>query len=86
MEKLAWELMLQTCTSLFVDDPSRRPASVSAADRRDSCSEESGVQGLAGTRRGRKSVDSPAPRPSDGGERPGPTDDARDHDEFGDLG
>lgn len=88
MEKLAWQLTLQTCVSLVVDDPSRRAAAVSAADRLDFYSRESEAPGAAETlgRGGRTSVDSPATRPPDGGERPSPTDDARDRDEFGDLG
>lgn len=89
MEKLAWQLMLQSRVSPAVDDASRRASAVSATDQPDFCSGESGAPAAAGTpgRRGRASVaDSPATRPPDGGERPGPTDEARDRDEFGDLG
>ncbi len=89
MEKLAWQLMLQTRVSLVVDDPSRRAAAVSAADRLDFCSGESEGPGAGGTpgRGGSTSVaDSPVTPPPDGGERPGPTDDAGDRDPFGDLG
>ncbi len=89
MEKLAWQLMLQTRVSLVVDDPSRQTGAVSAADRLEFCSGESEAPGAAGSpgRGGRTGVaDSPATRPPDGGERPELTDDARDRDPFGDLG
>lgn len=89
MEKLARQLMLQTRVSPVVDDPSRRAAAVSAANRLGFCSGESGAPAAAGTpgRRGRASAaDSPVTRRPDGGEGPVPTDDARDRDEFGDLG
>lgn len=89
MEKLAWQLMLRTRVSLVVDDPSQRAAAVSAADRLDFCGGENEAPGAAGTpgRGGRTGVvDSRATRPPDGGERPDPSDDARDRDPFGDLG
>ncbi len=78
MEKLAWQLMLQTRVSLVVGDRSRRAAAVSAVDGLDFCSGESEAPG---------SVDSAATQPPDGGEMAGPsTDGTRDRDAFGDLG
>ncbi len=88
MEKLAWRLMPQTRVSLVVEDPSRRAAAVSAADRLDFRSGEREAAGAGGTPDCGEHTgvaDSPATRPPEGGERPGPTDDACDRDPFGDL-
>ena len=89
MEKLAWQLMLQTCVSLVVDDPSQQPMAVSADDRLDFAAGRARRQGPPAPlgRGGRTSVaDRPATRPPHGSERPNLTDDTRIATRSGTLG